>query len=324
MRMEAARRRPTALDGLSRFLIEHEACGVGFDVSHPAGLGSGRLSMTCRGCGRAHEYAAATIEVEREIEVEPVTVTARPPARPLATPRNRRLPTRRSRDRAIVAGLLAVSIAALAFAGIRLSTGTGESSAPVAAATHPNPTRAAPRARTRSPQAAATPNPQAGQAKRETPSRGQGEGAAAAKPPTRPVAGEKLVKTPRFSLIVPDSWRQRTVDGGLLLAPPGAAPTSVSAFYESNVEMTLQAMSAKTAEFLRSRAPTGTIVSSKRLRVGGHPAFKLRDRSPAGSETALGVLADPYRYLVVTGVEAGAAAPIRAAAARALRSFRPR
>jgi hypothetical protein len=81
--MEASRRQPGMLEGLSRFLIQHERCGAGFDVAHPAGLGSGRVSITCRGCGARHEYATATIEFERELKIE----TTKPPRHPPPPPR---------------------------------------------------------------------------------------------------------------------------------------------------------------------------------------------------------------------------------------------
>jgi hypothetical protein len=77
--MEASRRQPGMLEGLSRFLIQHERCGAGFDVAHPAGLGSGRVSITCRGCGARHEYATATIEFEREVKIEPMEPRRPPP-----------------------------------------------------------------------------------------------------------------------------------------------------------------------------------------------------------------------------------------------------
>jgi hypothetical protein len=82
--MEASRRQPGMLQGLSRFLVQHERCGAGFDVAHPAGLGSGRVSITCRGCGARHEYATATIEVERELKIEPAErrTQPQPPAPP--------------------------------------------------------------------------------------------------------------------------------------------------------------------------------------------------------------------------------------------------
>jgi hypothetical protein len=77
------------LEGLSRFLVQHERCGAGFDVAHPAGLGSGRVSITCRGCGARHEYATATIEVERELKIEPLDWPRRaaPPVPPVPPPR---------------------------------------------------------------------------------------------------------------------------------------------------------------------------------------------------------------------------------------------
>ena len=86
--MEASRRQPGMLEGLSRFLIQHERCGAGFDVAHPAGLGSGRVSITCRGCGARHEYATATIEFERELKIEPMDpLRAPPPPRQAPPPR---------------------------------------------------------------------------------------------------------------------------------------------------------------------------------------------------------------------------------------------
>jgi hypothetical protein len=74
------------LQGLSRFLVQHERCGAGFDVAHPAGLGSGRVSITCRGCGARHEYATATIEVERELKIEPAEGRGQPQP-PMPPPR---------------------------------------------------------------------------------------------------------------------------------------------------------------------------------------------------------------------------------------------
>src|SRR3954454_6517531 len=68
--MQTSRPQPAMLEGLSRFLIEHERCGTGFDVAHPAGVGSGRGSITCRGCGARHEYPTSTIGIEREVQFQ--------------------------------------------------------------------------------------------------------------------------------------------------------------------------------------------------------------------------------------------------------------
>lgn len=324
----------TALKGLSRFLVAHEPCGAGFDVSHPAGLGSGRVSMTCRGCGETYEYATATIEFEREIELEPLAVDATAPADPAAPggaavvtpppapppelkaenededrpetkpgpppPEPRRHSSgRRTRDRAIVAVLLIFAFAALAYAGIRLARDRSSSSSSSTGAPANTTAAAAPKATKQAP------------AKRS-------------KPVTRPAAGEKLVRTARFSLVVPRDWTRRTEGGGLLLSAPGGAGASIWAFYESNPQMSMPTMTAETARYLRSRPPGGSLSGPTRLRVGGYPAFELRDRGRSGSQTARGVLAGPYRYLAVEEVRAGASASARAAADRALRSFRPR
>jgi hypothetical protein len=330
-------RQPAALNGLSRFLVAHEPCGVGFDVSHPAGLGSGRVSMTCRGCGATYEYATGTIEFEREIEFEPVAVAESAFAAPTAAAATVALPqrvsaappegggrrrrpwrqmSRRTRDRAMVAGLLGFAIVALAFAAIRLTGGQGSSSAGAPAAAAGAPVRAtakpAPAQPSRQPPAKAATKP--AEQKAATP---------AVKPATRPLAGEKQVQTPRFTLIVPRDWTRQAEGGGLLLSAPGGGG-SVWAFYESNPQMSLEAMSGETARFLDSRVAAGTVAGPTLLRVDGHPAFEVSDRGPAISQTALGILAGPYRYLALKEVQAGAPASTRAAAARALRSFRPR
>jgi hypothetical protein len=355
----------TALKGLSRFLVAHEPCGAGFDVSHPAGLGSGRVSMTCRGCGQTYEYATATIEFEREIELEPLATDAAAPANaavvvpplppsPPPPPELEALPeagpeaetgleaepepeppppeskqrgqAHRLRDRTIVAALLVFAFAALAYAGVRLAHDRSSSSSSTGAGG--GTTAAAPATATG--QGGGGAAKQGGTGSAAKAKRGSGTGttkqapAQRAKPATRPAAGEKLVSTARFSLIVPRDWTRRTEGDGLLLSAPGGAGASIWAFYESNPRMSLPAMSEETARYLRSRAADGSLSGPTRLRVGGHPAFELRDRGPSGSQTARGVLADPYRYLALEEVRAGAPASARAAADRALRSFRPR
>ena len=45
--------------GIARFLAEHQGCDSGFDVRRDEQLGSGKLSITCEGCGARVEYRAA-------------------------------------------------------------------------------------------------------------------------------------------------------------------------------------------------------------------------------------------------------------------------
>jgi hypothetical protein len=362
--MEATGRQPTTLKGLSSFLVEHEPCGAGFDVSHPAGLGSGRVSMTCRGCGATYEYATATIEFEREVEFEPVTVAAtteavvaeppsptfvaQPPAPAIEAPappapsppagdsdesdpepeskqaaaanassgprRTRRSPKRLTRERAITAALLLFSVAALAFVVIRIAGDDNESSS----TSTPTPSVAT------TPTTAVKTTPTAPKPAHPTPAPKPKPKQPKASPAT-PTANEQVIKTSRFSVIVPSDWTQRGASGGgTLLAPAGSAPVSLQVFFENDPGLTEQRMSAQTARFLRSRDPSAAVSSPQKKRVAGNPAFQLDATGPAGTQTAVGVLADPYRYLVLLSVDPGTSKAATGEAERALGSFQPR
>ncbi len=134
----------------------------------------------------------------------------------------------------------------------------------------------------------------------------------------------KAVKTARFALTVPAIWEQQNSGGGVLLAPPGSSPISVQIFYEDDPGLTMQRMAAETAAYLRSRDAGATVSAAEDLRTAGNPSFKLRANGPAGSQTALAVLAGPYRYLVVESADPGTPKSLRTQADRALASFTPR
>lgn len=102
--MELRSGKPPMLGSLSRFLIEHEPHGAGFDVAHPAGAGGGRVAIACRGCGATHEYLNATVGFEhddpyasRRSDVPPQIEKAPEPqpsaASPEAKPKRRQPPT---------------------------------------------------------------------------------------------------------------------------------------------------------------------------------------------------------------------------------------
>lgn len=346
-------------------MVEHEPCGAGFDVSHPAGLGSGRVSMTCRGCGATYEYATATIEFEREVEFAPVLDqppqgtpaspsppsyvkqpapaeieapdSDKPPAapkpaddEPVEAPKKSKKPKSKrrrpakgwSRDRIITAALLAFSAAALVFALIRV-TGEGDESpgapttAPPAATAPTDVDGASPK-----PTAPAKPKPKADTKPAPKP---QQKPAQRTPSPTQPGANEQLVETDRFSVIVPANWAQRSAPGGgTLLAPAGSAPVSLQIFYENDPSLSVPQMSAQTANFLLSRDQSAAVSSPKKLRLAGDPAFELRANGPAGSQAALGVIAGPWRYLVIVSEDPGTAKSAKAEAMRALISFQPR
>lgn len=366
--MEATWRQPQTLKGLSTFLIEHEPCGSGFDVSHPAGVGSGRVSMTCRGCGSNYEYATATIEFEREVEFMPIgghdsTDAVAPPPLPVPThfvqpapaeieqgpadddspdleadsppptkpggkpgaksPGGRRPPKGWTRERLITAGLLLFSAAALVFAVIRIAGDSGESTNP---AEPPTPAAAPPAAHAKAP-ASAAPTHKAPATAQAKPKAAQPKPAAEPKPkqPQKPAVDTRVVKTERFSVTVPKDWTQRTASGGgILLAPPGSAQVSLQVFYEDDPSLSIGKMSVQTAGFLSSRDPQAAVSAAKRLRVAGDPAFEVTANGPAGTQDALGVVADPYRYLAIVSADPGTPKSVRATAQQALLSFEPR
>ncbi|GEM_PF-5702954 len=357
--MEATWRQPQTLKGLSSFLVEHEPCGAGFDVSHPSGLGSGRVSMTCRGCGATYEYATATIEFEREVEFEPIGTGLRedaaptPPSPPVYVaqpavpeieapaeeaptdeleviaaapaaaeaeteakgppPGGRRPPKGWTRDRLITGGLLLFSVAALAFAVIRIAGDSGESTGQV-------PTPPVATTPTKHAKPAVTPPAH------HSPPAPEPKPKPAAKPkPQKPPPDTRVVKTERFTVTVPQDWTERTAaGGGTLLAPPGDAPISLQVFYEDDPSLSSGKMSVQTAGFLSSRDPEAAVSAAKTLSIAGDPAFEVSANGPAGTQTALGVLADPYRYLVIVSADPGTSKSLQATAQKAMLSFEPR
>jgi hypothetical protein len=302
--MQASRPQPAMLEGLSRFLVEHEPHGEGFDVAHPAGLGSGRVSITCRGCGALHEYATATIEVERELTVE--ALPAQPAAEqiPSATPgtarpvtTEKRPPRQMRRSRLVTAGLLALAVAALAFAIVRLANDGGSDSS--------TPLTTVP-ANTVQP---ATPPP-------------------APEPPPKPPAANGTgatvpVTTPAFALRAPRGWAQDTAHGGLLLHPRNGRSVSLQVFFQRRPGLSLSAMTAQTAAFLGSRG-ADSISPPQRLRVRGDPAFRITARTPNGNITATGIRHGATRYLLASRLSDGASGKQRAELTAVEGSFRPR
>jgi hypothetical protein len=304
-RMEASRPQPGMLQGLSRFLVQHERCGAGFDVAHPAGLGSGRVSITCRGCGARHEYATATIEVEREVTFEPAGPRVRrrpaldepgeavPPARDAAqipAPAGEAAPRFRRSPGAVLA-LTALAAAALTFALVTIiggGGGTESARVPSRLSSTPPPT---PVPRTRF--------------------------GAQVPPPT------KTIRTERFTIEAPLSWTERTSTGGILLRPRNGSRVEVQVYFERSPGLTLSQMARQTAAFLRRQVP-GARVFPQRTRVAGWPASQLTARGPGETAIARDIAAGSYRYLLVRRIFAGAKPASSEAAALVERSFRPR
>lgn len=334
--MEASHRRPGVLEGLSRFLVQHERCGAGFDVAHPAGLGSGRVSITCRGCGARHEYTTATIGLEPEAPQAPASSEApqtperrRIPPRPAPYPdaesepkglpepaaepaRRKGLPqplpaataadAAPSRDRGgdAEAGDFwsspRTTIALLAVAAVALVV------AVVALLSDGNggdENAAAPSQPTTP--SAAPPSP--------------GPPAPAPTPPT------VTLHTSLFNVELPNGWSKRSAGGSLLLEPSGGGRASVQVYYQASPTLSESAMGRKTASFLRREVP-GASLYPRRTEIDGRAALQYTARGPGETAIAVNVLRGPYRYLLVRRIFAGAKPHVSLAAGRIVRSFR--
>ena len=322
------------LEGLSRFLVQHERCGAGFDVAHPAGLGSGRVSITCRGCGARHEYTTASIGLEPEAPAAPTPETGdvpRPaerrsiPPRPAPYPDAESEPARLPEPEAPLpvehkpgpAALPAATDGSPATRPAREAEGGDFWSSPrttiallgVAAVAlviaviallsdgNGNDENAV------APSRPATTSP-------APPSPGP-----APSPPT------VTLRTSLFSVELPNGWSRRSAGGSLLLEPPGSGRANVQVYYQASPTLSEAAMGRKTARFLRREVP-GASLYPQQTEIDGQPAQEYTARGPGETAIAVNVLRGPYRYLLVRRIFAGAKPHVSLAAGRIVRSFR--
>jgi hypothetical protein len=318
--MQASRPKPAMLEGLSRFLILHERCSAGFDVSHPAGVGSGRVSIVCRGCGAQHEYLTSTIEIQREVQFqvrasdsvpatpatipqgdlaglprhEPPTAAEEAPPPPAAPAAEKRRIGGLTGARAGTAALLLIALTALIFAIVRLA---GNSSDNKVATTAGGPA---------------------------------GEGATTpAQPPAAPqptpaeTPGLRKVTTQSFSISAPAGWRAKSIGTALRLAPGKGAGAMVRVYSDKRPDLSLSEMGRLSGQLLRREHPGGSLSSIRRTAVGGTAALKVRVRFKGGSESALAIAHGAFRYLLLVSVSSNASAATRRDAADVVASLRP-
>jgi hypothetical protein len=338
--MEASHRQPGMLEGLSRFLVQHERCGAGFDVAHPAGLGSGRVSITCRGCGARHEYTTATIGLEAEQPAAPAAERAE------AAPERRRIPPRPApypdaeseslelpepREAAAPRGervpeALPAASADVDAPGEPRSRAEGRESedrdlwssprttvallavaaialviAVIALVSDGNKSDQNAASPTQPPPASSAPSPQ----------------------PPAPAAPSPTVtlRTSLFSVELPNGWSRRSAGGSLLLEPHGSGRANVQIYYQASPTLSESVMGRKTARFLRREVP-GASLYPQRTDIDGQSAQEYTARGPGETAIAVNVLRGPYRYLLVRRIFAGAKPHVSLAAGRIVRSFR--
>jgi hypothetical protein len=140
-------------------------------------------------------------------------------------------------------------------------------------------------------------------------------------PPAQPTT--TTLRTERFTLEVPNGWTVRTSTGGLLLHPRGGGRVNVQVFFKRSPGLSLSRMANQTSRFLRHEVP-GASLFPNQIRIGGRPVPEITARGPGETAIAVDILRDPYRFLVVRRIFAGAKPDTSQAAGRIVSSFEPR
>jgi hypothetical protein len=301
--MQAGRQEPVVLEGLSRFLVVHESCGAGFDVAHPAGVGSGRVSITCRGCGARHEYMTSTIEVEREVSFELAPSGALAPLdpdEPMTGSGEKPQPGRLSGARAGTIALLLIALAALLVAAVRLAGGSGKDSGAPAAEQGP-----------RQPAASA-----------ERPAGDRHEGGGRHPAPSAPKPRLRSVSTERYSLAVPAGWATGSSESPLRISGAGGT-VSMRVYADTRPDLGLAEMGRLTTDLLDREHPGSKVSAAHRTTVGGARALTMTGRLGGVREVAFAIARGAQRFLILESLESQASAASRSEADAVVTSFQP-
>jgi hypothetical protein len=335
-------------EGMADFLAAHAGHGKGFKTEHPSGLGGGRITIRCKGCGEVIERTSEGLAPEPPSESPPSAAPA--PA------------TRRRANRAeAIRDKVVPKVPALKPRRARSTPPPPPPPAkapplvkpPPAAASRPAPeASAAPRRRPRigtailaaiaiisavvavtrvagegdsssepsTPEPAQTPAPVPSPA----PAPQSNDNSPAAEPAPPSSSGSQAsqagqtVRGPHYSVRMPQDWTKDVRDGAIVLGPAGSRDVEARLFYDESSSLSLDAMLTSAANLLRSENP-GAKVSTP-SRQGDRVTFVAR--YPEGSETATVVSEGDFRLLLLTRIDKGASAQDRAAAESMLASLK--
>jgi hypothetical protein len=323
--------------GIARFLAEHQDCGSGFDVRRGEGAGSGRLRITCEGCGATVDYKAAEagelaagglptttipdngeppgpdappVAVARPTGggVPPPPVVRRARATPRPQPRGGRIPSWIP-----VALISALILGGLAMIAIGLSRDDeeppasqpsgGQEAAPAAPSGGGQKATPAPADQD---EAQAPESPESA----ETPENGAG------------VSLDRRTFANRFAIGVPTGWDDRVEGGGISLTAPGAT-AEIAVFFEEG-GMPLTQLASATRGFLAERHQGAQVAAPRPVRVGPHRALRIEATYQGGEEIAVVISANGFSHVVLRRVDRGASPDLEQQAEASLASFRPR
>jgi hypothetical protein len=301
--------------GIARFLSDHQHCDAGFEVRRETEAGTGRLSITCKGCGEAITYKAAEAgELAAGPDLTNGDGGAPGPATPVDTPDDQglqrvapRAPSR-STDRSrllpviLIGALILIGVVMIA-AGLLRSGGTGrtdEATEPVATeATAPAETTPA------EPAAPAETTPPAD----TTPA-----------PGAAPVKLDRRTFEGRFAIGVPAGWKAGASGGAIAIAPNGDV-AAIKVFFEPGMEPATE-LARGAARFLADEHEGADVSGAQPIRLGEEKGARVDATYSGGEESAVVLSASGYTFLVLLRVDGGASPAIAAEGEAALASFR--
>lgn len=322
--------------GIARFLAEHQHCDDGFDVRRDEGVGSGRLRITCQGCGKAVDYRAAEagelaaggLPIDLAENGEP-TDRVTPPGpmpgrmpltRPPARAKRKSAPERRGGGRTVWGWLSVIVIGLLIIGGLTMiAIGVlkedGEQAPPPAQsgasqeAPEGEPAGNAPEGNPTAPEADSTPAPTPAPTGNDAPA-----------PQGGTVALERRSFANRFTIGVPVGWSNGTESGAIALTAPGAT-AEIDIFFEPG-ERPPRELAAAASGFLADRHNGAQVGAPRPFKLGTLRTLRIHSTYPGGEEDAVLISAGGFSHLVLCRIDRGASPDIRQQANAALVSLR--
>jgi len=324
--------------GVAQFLADHQHCDSGFDVRREDQPGSGKLKITCGGCGESVSYRAAeavdlaagtlgSVPANGDaLKIPPATTSDKAPdlsrlTQPAkAGPPSRRPPATPLRDEprrpglpswlpAALIGVLILGGIGLIVAGLLRSDGGTETTEPQA--TSEQATEAQRPAPTEQPPAAtpATPEPESSGATEG------GEGAASAD-----VNLDRTRVAGIFTIGIPRGWERDETDDGAVSIHVKDSSAEVRIFYESG-ERPNGELAGAAAGFLADEHKGAQVSKPQVVRVDHTRAAMVHAEYGGGEEDAVVFSKGGYAFLLLCRVDRGAAERLHDEAEAIMASF---
>ena len=325
--------------GIARFLADHQHCEAGFDVRREDEPGSGKLKITCEGCGETVSYRAAdavnlaagrvgegiaanggggetplTHESRSDPGIPPRPPKARP-SQPAARPAPPKPPARRPRPRlagwvpAVLIGAVILGGLGMIIAGLTRSDDDADTG-PTATSEPAPPT----------PAAEVEPEPQPQPAPPAATGEPQGAEDSERSTEAADVELDHTRVADTFSIGIPKGWGRGEADGGISIAPDGGT-AEIRIFFESG-ERPNSELARSAADFLADEHKGAQVSAPGTIRVGGERGARIHASYGGGEEDAVVLSDKDFAFLLLSRVDRGASDQLAEEADAILASFK--